>query len=94
MKPDRIGDFLVRFLSVSKMLDDATKPRLSSRQAPPPAGALDEARRHMFELRGEARQLIMVLNEEAIAAAREPETPHEKGKAEAAHRRLTKGACA
>lgn len=65
MKPDLFGDFLVRFLGVSKMLDDATKP-VPRGSAPPAGGALDDARRHMFELRGEARQLIIRLNESAV----------------------------
>lgn len=69
MKPCRFGDFLVRFLGVSGMLDKATAP--ANRASPPPAGALEEARRHMFELRGEARQLIALLGEEAAARASE-----------------------
>ncbi|MFC5421438.1 hypothetical protein ACFPOB_17915 [Bosea eneae] len=71
MKPDQVGDFLVRFLSVSLMMDQATKP-VPRGSAPPAAGAIEEARRSMFELRGEARQLIIRLNEEAAAAANGP----------------------
>lgn len=71
MKSDRFGDFLMRFLGVSEMLDKATKP-VPRGSAPPAANALDEARRHMFELRGEARQLIVLLGEEAAARADEP----------------------
>lgn len=72
MKPDRFGDFLVRFLGVSEMLDKATKP-VPRGSAPPAAGALDEARRHLLELRGEARQLIVQMGEEAAAEAKEPD---------------------
>ncbi|MBN9438947.1 hypothetical protein [Bosea sp. (in: a-proteobacteria)] len=89
MKPDRIGDFLARFLGVSQAMAEATKPP-SRESAPLPESALEDARKLMFELRGEARQLIMRLNEEAVTA-QGPSTPAEKGKAEAAHRRLTKG---
>jgi hypothetical protein len=74
VKPDRFGDFLMRFLGVSEMLDGAIKP-VAHGSAPPAAGALDEARRHLFELRGEARQLIVLLGEETATEAKEPAAP-------------------
>ncbi|PZR82567.1 MAG: hypothetical protein DI537_36470 [Stutzerimonas stutzeri] len=74
MKPDRFGDFLTRFLGASEMLDKATRP-VARGSAPPPAGALDEARRHLHELRGEARQLIVQMGEEVTAVAKEPAVP-------------------
>jgi hypothetical protein len=86
MKPDRFGDFLVRFLGVSGKLAEATRPPARG-SAPPAATELEEARRLLFELRGEARQLIVRLGEEAAAANGfvSPYQPHPKGVVEAAN---------
>ena len=65
-----MGDFLTRFLAVSTAMDLATRPSASA--SPPSIGALDDARSAMIELRGEARQLIALLDEDTSAASCRP----------------------